>query len=624
MIIRILTNKGFEAFKYNENKITKGQAEVVTTENLKASTLGLAGKLTSSQCYDILRYQDGLRSDAKSTQIHITISSHERDDDKERLTACAKEYMEKMGYGDQPYIVYFHKDTRNNHVHIVSTRVKLDRTIISDSNEKKRSAVICREFNHRYGHSLADNVQQQFRLDSAQALQWAFADKKSFAQLMETMGYKSKKIRLTDKSLVFIKDGSICGKVTLEELQPNMKRYADGISFRKNKDLDKADRSPIFTRKQLIYTKLTGYNKKGFTLGEIERLEELRKQLGIKLHIILRTDAKDKQHIAWMCQDFAGKTFFKGSDIMNLDSFSLQMDAEVKKEFYSSVNAELMYDNDKNLLPWRVARKRLREVGYELIMYKGRARVRVVGTNALFDIPADMTKAMLRAQRIADVKALPIHSVAEGRVLAMLNYVSYKEITPEQFAPVDPVARAESANIINSILANSPEDISGKLKEEKISVIASGQELYFLDEKKTMLFSTDELGIPLTLNDIESDKIKFISMDYLSANYGKWTQLGEENEMKQMQEESQVLSTKVPYNPDSENEELMDRSRKGEEPLGAHENYIGNAQTRTSQSVGLFDILMDLCMGFGQNLASYQSGAHNSKKDRKRKEQGER
>lgn len=625
MIIKILTNKGFGACKYNDSKIVKGQAEIVATQNFQANALAMVGQVNSTRFYDLLRYQDSLRSDAGSTQIHVTISSHGRDDDKETLTACAKEYMEKMGYGNQPYIIYFHKDTHNNHVHIVSTRVRLDRTIISDSNEKKRSAQLCRQFNHQYGHSLADNVQQQFRLDAAQALKWAFADKNGFAQLMETMGYKCRKIKLPDKSLVFIRDGSICGKVNIEDLQPNIKRYVDGISFRKNKDLAKAERSPIFKRKQLIYAKLTDYNKKGFTLGEIERLEELRKQLGIKLHIILRTDSRGKQHIAWMCQDFAAKTFYKGSDIMNLDSFSLQMDATVKTELFTSVNTELMYDKNQQLLPWREARKQLRAVGYELIMYKGRARVRVVGTNSLFDIPAALSKAMLRAQRIADVKALPIHSIAEGRVLAMLNFVTYKEIAPEKFVPVDIRARAETASILRSLLANTPPgEVAEQLKKEKVAVITSGQNIFILDGKKTMLYSTAELGMSLTLDDIENYGIKPVSMDYLSANYEKWTQIGEENDNNQLQEESEALSSKVPYHPDNENQEIKERSRKGEEPLESQDTQIGNAQTRTMQSVGLFETLLSLSMGFGQYLSSYKREAHNSRKDRKRGDRSER
>lgn len=624
MIIKILSNKGFSAFAYNSQKIEKGHAEVTAMQNFQASMLGIVGAVNPAQCHDILNYQDGLRSDAKTTQIHVTISSRRRADDKETLTACAKEYMDKMGYGEQPYIVYFHKDTQNNHVHIVSTRVKLDRTIITDSQEKKRSSKICREFNYRYGHALADTVQQQFRLDCLEALTWTFADEKSFASLMATYGYYCKKTNPEAKNLIFIKDGSICGKVTKEQLQPSIRRYANGVSFRKNKELDKKDRSPIFTRKQLIYKKLTDYNRKGYTLREIEKMEELRKQLGLKLHIIPRLDSQGKRHLAWMCQDFIGKTFYKGSDIINLDSFSLQADTVVKKELYNTVAPELMLDKNLDPLPWREARQKLATVGYELIIFKGRARVRVMGTNDLFDIPTELRKEMMRAQRIADVRALPIHSVAEARVLAVLNFVSFKDIVPAAYAPIDTEVRTVTGSIISSILENQPDQVNEKLKEEKIAVIVSGDNCFFLDQKNTMLFSATELGVPLTLDDIEKLNLNFISMDYLAQNYEKWTQIGENAEAEQLQKESQALSSKIPYQPENQDEGFKQRARKGNDPFEGQMSPIGNAYTRTTQSVGLFDILLGMGMAFGQNLASYQQGAQNSRKDKKRKDRDER
>lgn len=624
MIIKILSNKGFGAFDYNNHKIEKGHAEITAMENFNASILGMVGKVTGAQCFDILKYQDGLRSDSKNTQIHVTISSHGREDDKKRLTECAIEYMKRMGYEGQPFLVYFHKDTQNNHVHIVSTRVKLDRTLISDSNEKKKSVEICRDFNQRYGHSLISNVQQQFRSDCVQVLQWSFADEKSFIQLMETFGYKCKSFKPGDSNFIFIKDGSICGKIAKDKILPCMRRYADGISFRKNKDLDVDKRSPIYKRKQLIYAKMTAYNRKGYTLNEIENLEEFRKQLGIKLYIKLREDKSGNKHLAWMCQDYPGKTFYKGSDIMNLDGFSLQPDIEVKKDLFTIVAPELMYDGTQHELPWREARTKLRSLGYELIMYKGRGRIRVVGSNSLFDVPSDLTRKMMRQQRIADVKALPIHSIAEARVLAMLNFIPFAEIAPAHFVPVDLSVRQEIADIIRSIISNDAECVSQKLKEEGIHAIASGENLYFMDVKHSALYSTNELDIPITLADIEKFKIKFISMDYLSANYESWTQLGENADQQQLQEESRVLSSQVDYLPEDE-EELKDRARRGEEPLGGYvPSLTGDAHSRTTTSIGLFDILLDICMGVGQNLASYQQGAHDSKKDRKKKERDDR
>ena len=68
--------------------------------------------------------------------------------------------MQRMGFGDQPYIVYRHNDIGREHLHIVSVRVDETGRAISDSYEHERSMKVCRE------------LEQQFNLTPATKKEW--------------------------------------------------------------------------------------------------------------------------------------------------------------------------------------------------------------------------------------------------------------------------------------------------------------------------------------------------------------------------------------------------------------------------------------------------------------------
>lgn len=58
--------------------------------------------------------------------------------------------MERMGYGNQPYIVFKHTDIDRTHIHIVSTCVGIDGKKIPDAYDHPRSMAICRDLETKY------------------------------------------------------------------------------------------------------------------------------------------------------------------------------------------------------------------------------------------------------------------------------------------------------------------------------------------------------------------------------------------------------------------------------------------------------------------------------------------
>ncbi len=74
-----------------------------------------------------------------------------RQADGRSICRSGKEYMQKMGYGDQPYIVYMHEDIGRRHIHIVSTCVNEKGEKIDDAYEWNRSMKACRELEQKFG-----------------------------------------------------------------------------------------------------------------------------------------------------------------------------------------------------------------------------------------------------------------------------------------------------------------------------------------------------------------------------------------------------------------------------------------------------------------------------------------
>ena len=88
----------------------------------------------------------------KKTVFHCSLNPHP--DDKisdEQLVQIAKEYMEALGYGKQPYIVFKHNDIAREHIHIVSLRVNGEGKKINDKFEKRRSKKITDTLERKFG-----------------------------------------------------------------------------------------------------------------------------------------------------------------------------------------------------------------------------------------------------------------------------------------------------------------------------------------------------------------------------------------------------------------------------------------------------------------------------------------
>jgi hypothetical protein len=82
----------------------------------------------------------------------------------DQYSEIAQEYMQKLGYGDQPYIVYKHEDIDRHHLHIVSVRVDENGKKLDHNFEYRKSMEICRNLEQNYNLIPADKKERQSEL----------------------------------------------------------------------------------------------------------------------------------------------------------------------------------------------------------------------------------------------------------------------------------------------------------------------------------------------------------------------------------------------------------------------------------------------------------------------------
>ena len=137
------------ALGYNFKKVEKGEASILLAAELYQDR---EGRYTME---DVLADMEALipkKCRTKKTVFHCSLNPHP--DEKlsdETLTQIAKEYMEALGYGKQPYIVFKHNDIAREHIHIVSLRVDSCGRKINDKFEKQRSKKITDALEKRFG-----------------------------------------------------------------------------------------------------------------------------------------------------------------------------------------------------------------------------------------------------------------------------------------------------------------------------------------------------------------------------------------------------------------------------------------------------------------------------------------
>src|SRR5690606_23129346 len=111
-------------FNYNENKVKEGVARCIGEGNYPVDVEGLS----LSMKLNLLLKRMELNPNVKTNSVHISLNFDPSESGlgEEKLMAIAHTYMEKIGFKEQPYLVYQHFDAGHPHIHLISTNIRPD------------------------------------------------------------------------------------------------------------------------------------------------------------------------------------------------------------------------------------------------------------------------------------------------------------------------------------------------------------------------------------------------------------------------------------------------------------------------------------------------------------------
>ncbi len=209
--------------------------------------------------------------------LHITLRLAPKDNSlsKNELAEIGRKCAEAFGVADHQYISVLHKDTGQQHIHIVANRVGFDKKVASDSNNYRRMATFCRSIEKEYHLTEVlspraflspkerliprhDSRKKQLKSDIADLLKnEKISNYEQFAQKMQTLGYridKGRGISFIDDKKVRIKGSEVgFSLMTIEkilDLKNNINRKENVINIiAQQKAFDQLKQNPEQTQR---------------------------------------------------------------------------------------------------------------------------------------------------------------------------------------------------------------------------------------------------------------------------------------------------------------------------------------------------------------------------------------
>ncbi|WPU95761.1 relaxase/mobilization nuclease domain-containing protein [Mucilaginibacter sabulilitoris] len=330
-IVKILKSaQSFKGVRYNTDKVELDRGELMLVNNFEAlQAIGLV------QPGDYVNYLNAVTNRnrlIKSLQFHAIISCKAREKNKQELTELAQKWLDQMGYAKNPYLLIYHKDTKNNHIHMISSRVDKQGKLIDFGFTYIKAVEILNRLTDHHEKLEAER-------DVALALSYEFSLKHQFELIMRSLGYTCSR---KENKLVLYKFGRRLAEVEDQRIDERTAAYKN------NPQRQLAISIIINTHKKTLDAGL--YKNKSFHwLPARQRIftstlaTTLYQRLGIQFFFHQKAGCKPSD---FTIIDHPSASVFRSDEIMTLDELVMPLSQ------MNSPQAPLSWQPDARTLAW--------------------------------------------------------------------------------------------------------------------------------------------------------------------------------------------------------------------------------------------------------------------------------
>ena len=461
MIVKILgsASSNFHGVQYNDKKVEKGTGELMLMKNFPSFI-----NENSSQ-EEVRNYLKSISKNekVKKPQVHAVISTKFQQYSKEELAKVAEDFMQEMGYGNQPFIVVFHNDTENNHVHIVSTRVdKSTGKKLNDSYEKLKAQKSLIEIKERiYGKNNEDIINK--------LLSYNISSLKQLEILMEKNGFKLVNNKNDENALDILKNGVREKTINGNQLNfsnPKNDNRAKQIKAILNKYKEVYSNKVFKVEDRRHLEKMLPEEKqKENWKPKIEFESELQKKLREVFGIDVVFHHKDElRPFGYTLIDHKSETIYKGSDILKMnDLFEFTSEVMDKKLFESLKDYNLSDEIAKQVLIEYLKQENPENVPKDFMLLENKKRK----SKEVFNSVKNEVRNYLKTQSNNNVKIIKSEEGIYYAVHAKLHYVGELQslIGEKEYQKFLNPNQANETRTVNQTESNEAKELSKAVNE---------------------------------------------------------------------------------------------------------------------------------------------------------------